>query len=306
MRWLLVFLCSPVWCQWLVDRLEEASGEAADVILEAVIMAETEGKNDEAHRKLIEYLVHHRDMEAGNRALFARAIAHLSNPSAGDWPSTNEVAGQGRLGGYSFVFVAGQWLGLGDWYQGHYLLRVDGQSATFRHANESVRIVPFAENLGALTGDGLQGDIDAVIPALRFCARRAGLNLLTPGFSGGQPIAARAGSWIELIDSICRQNNWVWTKLQQSVVLDLANPYAGDRLSLDMRGQRDLGSFLQHVAQAMNLDLYLDDTISHLVVDVSAETMDWQEALDCIAIMNDLEWSITTNTPRSRLIVTTR
>ncbi len=302
---MIAFLWMTLWLNQgplLMDRLNEATQETAFAIMEALIEGEDLGELASARQSLVNFLIVHPALDQRDIRLVARALAHLDEESVPEAVDLAPSEGRGQMGAYRFFFMDGQWFGCGDRLGSYFVLDIEAQTLTLEAQDgrlQTLSLPPWNSE-----GNGLFCPGIAVLPALRFCARRANLNLWAPIAIKATDRLIHGSSWIELVDELCRANGLAWTKHQQSIVL--RDKVTSNKAGLTVSGHRDLGSFLQFIARALDLELIMDDTISHIQIDVEADSTDWQEALDCVAIMNGLEWTITRDNEKPRLIVTQR
>lgn len=286
----------------LLERLDNATHPTAMTLIDALIEAEVHENPEQAQTLIVDFLMTGADLPEIDLALIAETLALLRPMDQGPPDIDLEITGIGKLGHYSFVCANGVWMGIGDHWMGYWLKSIQPKSLVFTNNSGAIKEVSHA--MPQVASGQLVCSDEGVLHAIRFCARHANMNMWTPASVATRPTTAHGSSWIELIDALCKANELTWSKHQNSIVVRAYTPRTTSTLTAS--GHSDLGTFLQGVARTLDLELLIDDAVANIQIDVDASATDWQEALDCVAILNDLEWTITKDALHPRLIVTFR
>ncbi len=271
-------------------------------VREWVYQAEVHGRRAEALDALRE-LLSSRAGDAGAHARVVRAISAVKRPAQTNAPAmslTPEDLARPLIAaacqGQGWLQADGLWLELGDWIGGGFFLagvqaagvvleRVDGFSirALFEKPPAQAPDGDFILLRGADAGD-----------ALGFVAKREGLNSYVPSALERKLDGVYAlDGWAGFLDRICEETGVYRTRRRDSLVfhLNIAGTAApAERITLVDRKNESLGDFLQSLAEAFDMELVLDDSLAEVAVDIQLQDQPWDEALDCLSLMNGFSW----------------
>ena len=283
----------------LADELDLA-------IMEEVYRAEVHGKPEDGLRRLREMLGDHADPVHRTRIVRAISVIKRNLPMPGLRADTRESA-LGLLRAPEAVFllpqqsnllVGGIWLELGDWIDDLFILDIDGRRILLESRDGFPREITLPEPTRQLENGRpgcvlFQANIGDV---LGFISKQEGLNSFMTSeidaqISGYHPIP----DWLTFLGRICKESRITWTLYRENVMFRPektevpSEPNAMNKISIDRKNER-LNSFLQSLADTFDMELVLDDRIGDINVDIYLEEQTWEEALDCLSIMNGFAW----------------
>ncbi len=244
--------------------------------------------------------------ESDHRAEIVRTIAIVKMEAPRPFPAAPPALVASRAmavlayRGNAHLYVSGRWLELGDWLEEGYLsqIRPEGFFLTTPGTpprewamNQFNGFSPiWKENEDyCVVNEVRVGDL------LELISKREGLSSFFPSaiqnkVSGVFPLS----SWQGFLDRICEEAGIQWTRRRDNLVFRAGLSSENDlfpKINLDRKNQ-NLVTFLQNLAEAMSLELVLDEGLGDINVDIHLQDQAWDEVLDCLSIMNGFNWSL--------------
>lgn len=287
------------------------SGDAShhhwqDRLYELVYQAEVHGKAGESLNQLHQILTE-TDHGTPDRLAIIRAISVVKRNMApkielapGQTPQSVIVSAQAVIckNHLAYLFAQDIWFELGDWLGPLRIVDMDLGQIVFEDTQNHSFTLPLprlAESEPDASADGGKFLGAPIGDILAFSARQASLNYYFPsGFNTSVVGYFPVPDWQSLIDQLCHQSDIIWTRRLSSIVFERGtrkNNFETMLRGIDTKN-RMLGDLLQEIAETVGMELIIfDDGLTDVAIDLHLADQPWDEALDCLSIMNGFNWA---------------
>jgi len=300
---------------------DEVGGHAWDERLyELVYQAEVHGKAAQSLEQLYA-LLPESDEAKETRLAIIRAISVVKRTlppkielDTGQTPqsvivSAKAVICKDRL---AYFLAQGAWFELGDWLGPLRIVDINLGQVVFEDTQNHAFTLPLPRLSEAEPSPTAEGGKFLEAPLgdiLAFATRQASLNYYFPsGFNTSVSGYFAVPDWQALIDQLCHKSGIIWTRRLGSIVFERGA--RKNDLDTMLRGidtkNRLLGDLLQEIADTVGLELVIfDEGLVEVAIDLHSADQPWDEALDCLSIMNGFNWAtVPQKNGQDQLVVT--